>query len=112
VNDPALVACLDLGHAEMKGSGDGAPAMIRALGHHLQALHVHDNDCLHDSHQLPFSMNMDFNAIARALKEIGYSGYITLEADNYLKAYNADNLLEGAKKMAEVARRIADMVEA
>ena len=112
VNDPAFVACLDLGHAEMKGSGDGAPAMIRALGHHLQALHVHDNDCLHDSHQLPFSMQMDFAAIARALKDIGYNGYITLEADNYLKAYNKDNLLEGAKKMAEVARRIADMVEA
>ena len=111
VNDSSFVACLDLGHAEMKGSGDGAPAMSRALGAHLQALHVHDNDCLHDSHQLPFTMQMDFAAIARALKDIGYGGYITLEADNFLSAYNKDNLLEGAKQMVAAARRIATMVE-
>ena len=67
VNDPNLVACLDLGHAEMRGSGDGAPYMIRELGHRLQALHIHDNDRLHDSHQIPFSMDIDFVEIAKAL---------------------------------------------
>lgn len=111
VNDPSLVACLDLGHAEMQGSGSGAVNMIRGLGHHLQALHIHDNDLLHDSHQLPYTMQMDFDAIARALKEIGYKGYFTLEADRYLAAYTADTVLEGARKMVEAARRMADVYE-
>ena len=44
VNDPFLVACLDIGHAEMKGLGTSAPEMICTLGEHLQALHIHDND--------------------------------------------------------------------
>ena len=111
VNDPYLVACLDLGHAEMKGSGDGAPQMIRALGHRLQALHIHDNDCLHDSHQIPFSMNMDFDAIVTALKEIGYTGYFTLEADAYLNAFQADNVWEGIQNLAAAAKRLAEMFE-
>lgn len=68
VNDPYLVACLDIGHAEMRGSGSGAANMIRALGHRLQALHIHDNDRWHDSHQIPFSMSIDFAPIAAALK--------------------------------------------
>ncbi|MBO5287152.1 MAG: sugar phosphate isomerase/epimerase [Clostridia bacterium] len=111
VNDDYLVACLDLGHAEMKGSGDGAVNMIRALGKRLQALHIHDNDLLHDSHQIPFSMNMDFDAIVRALWEIGYDGYFTLEADQYLKDYTEDNVQKGVKILADSARRLATMFE-
>ena len=60
MDDPSFVACLDLGHAEMKGAGSGAAAMIRALGPKLEALHIHDNDKIHDSHQLPFSMKATF----------------------------------------------------
>ena len=70
VNDDFFVACLDIGHAEMRGSGEGAANMIRALGNRLQALHIHDNDCWHDSHQIPFSMSIDFDAVVKALKDI------------------------------------------
>lgn len=111
VNDPNLVACLDLGHAEMRGSGDGAPYMIRELGHRLQALHIHDNDRLHDSHQIPFSMDIDFVEIAKALKDINYQGELTLEADQYLNAYTKENVLDGLKKMAESARRIEALMK-
>ena len=116
VNDDYLVACLDIGHAEMRGSGSGAANMIRALGHHLEALHMHDNDRLHDSHQLPFSMEIDFDEVTAALREINYQGYITLEADSYLKSFPKDadekKVFEGLKILAAAARRLADMVEA
>ena len=111
VDDPSFVACLDLGHAEMKGAGSGAAAMIRALGPKLEALHIHDNDRIHDSHQLPFSMKIDFGEIVSALKEIGYGGYFTLEADAYLKKYAKDDVCKGVKKMAESAKRLAAMFE-
>ena len=112
MNDPDFVACLDLGHAEMRGAGDGAVHMIHKLGHRLQALHIHDNDCWHDSHQIPFSMNMDFEPIVKALKDIRYQGYFTLEADAFLRAYNKDNVFEGVQKLADSAKRLADMYEA
>ena len=111
VDDEYFVACLDLGHSEMEGSGDGAANMIRTLGHRLQALHIHDNDRIHDSHQIPFSMAIDFDAVVKALMEIDYKGYFTLEADQYMKAYNKDNAYEGVKRLSESARRLADMFE-
>ncbi len=111
VNDPFLVACLDLGHAEMRGSGSGAVNMIKALGPRLQALHIHDNDRWHDSHQIPFSMDIDFAEIVKALKEIGYGGYFTLEADNYLKAFTAENVFDGIKDLSVAAKKLADMFD-
>ncbi len=69
--------------------------MIRALGNRLQALHIHDNDCWHDSHQIPFSMSIDFDAVVKALKDIHYSGYFTLEASSYLEAFTPETTQKG-----------------
>jgi len=111
VNDEFLTACLDIGHAEMKGSGVGAAETIIALGDRLTALHIHDNNKLNDSHQIPFSMDIDFNEVVAALKKINYKGYFTLEADRYLSAYTEENVFDGIKKLAEAARKLADMFE-
>ena len=111
VNDPYLVACLDIGHAEMRGLGTDSVEMIHALGHRLQALHIHDNDKWHDSHRLPFTMDIDFVPIVKALKEIGYQGEFTLEVDHHLDAYGEENILEGVRVMAEVARKLADLFD-
>ena len=111
VNDPFLVACLDIGHAEMRGSGSGAANMIHALGSRLQALHIHDNDKWHDSHQIPFSMKIDFVPIVKALRDINYNGYFTLEADRYMEAYNKENAFYGVQELAKSVRKLADMFE-
>lgn len=111
VNDDAFVACLDIGHAQMRGSGTGAVAMIQALGSKLQALHIHDNDCWHDSHQIPFSMDIPFDEIVLALKKIGYAGYFTLESDEFLSSYTEENVFEGIRRMADAARQLADLYE-
>jgi sugar phosphate isomerase/epimerase len=106
-----LVACLDIGHAEMRGSNTSAVQMVKALGSRLQALHIHDNDQWHDSHQIPFSMNIDFVPIVEALKEIDYKGYFTLEADQYLRNYTEENIFDGIKELADSARKLAGMYE-
>jgi len=111
VNDDFFVACLDIGHAEMRGSGSGAVNMIYSLGERLKALHIHDNDRWHDSHQIPFSMSISFYDIVKALKDINYQGYFTLEADQFLEGYSSDNVLEGIKKLAEADRKLADLFE-
>ena len=111
VNDPYLVACLDIGHSEMRGLDTSAREMILTLGDHLQALHIHDVDKHHDNHQIPFSLNVDFETVIRSLKEIDYKGYLTLEADQYLKAFDEDNIFDGMKNMADAAKRLAFMYE-
>lgn len=111
VNDDAFVACLDIGHAQMRGSGTSAVAMIQALGSKLQALHIHDNDCWHDSHQIPFSMDIPFDEIVLALKKIGYAGYFTLESDEFLSSYTEETVFEGIRRMADAARQLADLYE-
>ena len=111
VSDPYFVACLDIGHAEMRGSGDGAAHAVRALGNRLAALHVHDNDRLHDSHLMPFTANIDFAEIADALSEIGYSGYVTLEADRHLEAYGEERIFDGIVALEKSARRFAEMIK-
>ncbi len=111
VNDDYFVACLDIGHAEMKGSKTNAALMIKALGSRLKALHIHDNDKLHDSHNMPFTMNIDFVPIVKALKEIGYDGYFTLEASYYLEKLPKDQFEMGVKNLYNSAKRLADMFE-
>lgn len=111
LGDPDLVACLDIGHAQMKGSGSGVGNMIRALGHRLQALHIHDNDGIHDDHQLPFTMSVDFADMVKALQDIHYQGDFTLEADQHLNRYTPDNVSEGIREMAGAARKLAGMFE-
>ena len=106
LEDPWMVACLDIGHAEMRGSGEGAARMLRARGHRVQALHIHDNDRLHDCHQIPFSMDIDFHGVAEALREIGYSGWFTLEAYRYLEGHRAENVIEGVKRLRESVARL------
>ena len=103
---------MDIGHADMRGLSTDPYTMIKTLGRHVAALHVHDNDKHRDSHELPYTMDIDFDAVARALAEIDYQGEMTLESCYYLpKEYTPENYTEGLRKMAEAARRLAQMYE-
>jgi sugar phosphate isomerase/epimerase len=114
VNDPYLVACLDIGHAEMAGLDTTAPTMIKALGDSLQALHIHDNDKLGDSHQIPFSMKIDWNSVAKALKEANYKGHLTLEADRYIGSKSItteQETLDALKDLHNAVKRLDDLIQ-
>ena len=111
IADPEFVACLDIGHAEMRGHNTNAVEMIHALGSRIGALHLHDNDLWKDSHQLPFTMSVDFEAVTAALKEIGYTGWVTLEAYNYLADFAPEDTFRGLCDLSRAARRLATMLE-
>lgn len=78
-----VTACLDIGHAGLVG--ERADSMIRALGKRLGALHIHDNDFYSDMHTFPYFGDIDFDRVYAALREVGYSGDITFEADGILR---------------------------
>ena len=107
--DPEVfVACLDIGHAEMAGLDTSAVQMIETLGSHLQALHIHDNDRIHDNHALPYTMKIDFEPILEALKKIGYTGDITMEADNTRRLPVTSLYPDAAKLMADIGKYMRD----
>lgn len=60
---------------------------------------------------IPFSMSIDYEPIIKALKDIDYKGWFTLETDNYLRKFNADNILNGMKDLHAAVKRLADMFE-
>jgi sugar phosphate isomerase/epimerase len=79
--------------------------MIRALGHkRLKALHIHDNDLIHDSHTLPFTQKIHWEDVMTALKEIQYDGVFTFEADNFLKQFPRELIVPASRLMLEVGR--------
>lgn len=104
LDEEVFTACLDIGHAEMAGLGTSAPEMIAALGRRLGAMHLHDNDRLHDSHTLPYMGSVVFPAIIDALKAIGYRGDVTLEADQFLRGFPLELYPSAARLMADVAK--------
>ena len=111
VNDENFVACLDIGHAEMRGTNTSAVEMIHALGSKMQALHIHDNDLRKDYHEIPFSMKIDFDAVIKALKQVGYKGYLTLECVYYDFHHTQEQSFARVQKLAAAAKRLQQMWE-
>ena len=56
-------------------------------------------------------MNIDFEEMVSALKQINYSGFLTLEAATYLRAFDKDTAFDGVQNLANAARKIANMFE-
>ena len=92
--------------------GQNPADFIRKLGpDRLVALHVHDVSGHEDSHTLPYYGIVHWDEVTSALKEIGYKGEITLEADNFLRKLPKQLMPEASKLMATVARSLANAAE-
>ena len=71
--------CWDFGHANI--SKLDQRKSLRNAGDLLKALHVDDNNSWNDYHHFPFQGNVPWLELMRILKEIGYSGDMTLEVN-------------------------------
>lgn len=110
LGDDCFTACLDLGHSGLYGFD--AAEMIKGLGkNRLGALHVHDNDYQSDAHTVPFLGKMHWDTICDALAQIGYTGDLTLEADNFYTPFGRELAPAAAKFLAACGRRLVDMIE-
>ena len=86
---------------------------IRYLGaKRLQSLHVHDVDYITDLHTLPYQGKVNWAEITKALKEIGYEGDFTYEADNFLGRIPASEIQTGVNYMAALGRRLMAKIDA
>ena len=55
-------------------------------------------------------MDIKFEPIVKALKEIDYKGEFTLEANTYIAKYQG-NPVDAIKDLANSARKLADMFD-
>ena len=101
--------CVDIGHCGLVDSTAGE--MIRTLGNRVACLHTHDNNEFDDLHYPPFMFDLDWDDIAKALAEIDYNGYITLESDCVYDQMPLDIVPYMAKYMCEAAKKLGRMVE-
>jgi len=102
---PWFVACLDFGHVQL--INEHIPTMIRTLGSRLDALHVHDVGYGVDLHTLPYLGTIkDWDASLAALNEVGYTGELTFEADNFFHNMPDDMLPMAVKYMHDTGRAL------
>lgn len=83
---PAIKFCLDVGHANLFATENRSVILIDNFGKFLKHIHAHDNlggnDEKHDLHLSIGEGKINFTPIFDKLKEIKYSGNITLEVFN------------------------------
>ena len=79
VDHPNFHGCWDTGHANCE-EGDQYDDIVE-LGNEMYAIHYADNLGDADTHLLPFIGNLNHDSIMKALKEIKFKGYFTLECD-------------------------------
>ncbi|MBQ7821621.1 MAG: sugar phosphate isomerase/epimerase [Clostridia bacterium] len=70
--------CWDFGHGNVMYDPNSIEEMIKTKDH-LISTHVHDNFHSKDMHGLPFTGNLDWTKMMKALKDIGYKGDFTYE---------------------------------
>ena len=113
LNSPYITACLDVGHVALPRTDETAADVIKALGHNrLGALHIHDNDYVHDLHQLPYLGKLNWAEIAQALGEIDYQGDFTYEVNDTLLRGDDGFVPIAANFMAATGKHICSMINA
>ncbi len=78
-NDDAVRCCWDFGHAALAYGMDGMTDALKKLGKYVVCTHVHDNYFGKDLHVAPFLGNIDWEAQMKALRDIGYTGTLSME---------------------------------
>lgn len=103
VNRSNCKMCFDVGHAHV--FHDDITKDIHEMGTCLQVLHVHDNNGQFDSHLMPWQGTIDWAAFAKALKDINFSGCISLET--YV---DSDMPYEVKIKMRKLLSQLAEIL--
>ena len=107
-NDPYIKACFDTGHCNV--SGENHYETIKLLGSDLVCLHVHDDFGRQDRHLIPFQGAIDWHGFAKGLKEIGFSGCISLET--IIETKTPEPMKEQMQiALSGIARYLAEYVE-
>jgi len=109
LNSKYVTGCFDTGHCS--ATGREPQDVLRIVGgDRITCLHIHDNDYVSDKHCLPYTMNLDWDEICKALADIGYKGHFTLEASNFLPKFPDEFIPVALKFKYDVAKYLVDKI--
>ncbi len=108
INSPWIVACVDIGHAALTGyePEDFIKKMNPSV---LKTLHVQDNDYLDDRHILPYTGELNWEAIMESLKKAEYDGDLTFEIIKFLDKFPDDLLPKAMNFAASVGKHLVSI---
>lgn len=113
VDDDYLQACVDVGHANMFSMVDKSITpgnMVRVLNKHVKCFHIHDNDGIRDRHATPFTMTLDWDDLAKAIKEINYNSDLIIEICDD-PSLSFDETIKRNKEQFNAAKRLLELIE-
>lgn len=100
--------CMDIGHLLILGI-DPCNA-LEAVGHRVEALHVHDNDGWGDDHTAPFLGVCNWSRFIKGLRSIGYKGNISFETAPINRAFPKELIPDVLKLLGATASYLRDKV--
>ena len=109
--------CLDVGHANL--TKQDIKEYIKALGHRLTILHIHDNNGLDDMHMIPYSYLAttsstvcDWEGFVEGLREIGYKGVLAFETFRVMHICPKAVHTEALKLISAIGHYWAERIDA
>lgn len=109
IHMPNVGICYDVGHGHYM---NGEPEKdIYAVGKYLWALHIHDNDRWNDEHLSPYQGTVNWEAVCKALAEVGYQGDFTLEISNAVSRMPEAVQQTALKSAYETAEYLVSRIE-
>lgn len=104
LDSPHFVACVDIGHLAITSRTEAEDFINLMSNDVLLSLHVHDNDYIMDKHMLPYTGDIPWEPVMKALKKIGYKGDLTYEICTFITKM-PEKLVPEALKFAEAVGR-------
>ncbi len=98
----------DFGHSFL--ANEDPAAALKLLGSRIRGTHVHDNHCKNDDHLPPGFGLIDWKTEIAALKQTGYSGYLTMELDYQPRISETDYIREFFKAAYDNCRELSKML--
>lgn len=109
-DEGCFTICLDVGHVALCNR-EPEDAIRIIGGERLGCLHLHDVNYTEDSHTTPGAGKINWDAVCRALAEVGYKGCFNLEGDNFYNKFLLEHTELCTEFMYRSARIFADKVE-
>ena len=99
--------CLDTGHWRV-AYGAGMTDEIRKLKSKIISTHIHDNKGKSDDHMLPFTATTKWDQVMGALRDVDYSGDVTLEL--VYGAFPDELVYDAAVFARRIGEQLRDMI--
>ena len=101
--------CWDTGHANI--SGYKQSEQLKTIGDRLEALHIHDNDGIKDSHLPPFDGSVDWDDVAAGLQYSDNSIVVSVEVTAWALDGDAKTRENFGQLILSRARRFTSLAD-